>query len=59
MVIGTRIINFMCLPPWHTSLPTPGAWSRVETPVGGKAYLADLDINAAFYRIMNPAGMED
>ena len=58
LIFDTRGINLLFKEPSKTVLPTAGTWGRLETPRGGGFYLAQADVQAAFYRMALPRGME-
>ena len=58
-MLDTRLCNCSFVEPWHTALPTPAAWASLEIGEDDALYLADVDVDNAFYRIKNPPGLEE
>ena len=41
------------------SLPTSGAWASLEVPPDAELHMAQVDVEAAFFRIDTPAGLDE
>ena len=53
MICDTRLLNLMFKEPCHTSLPTGGGWSRIESD-SDSYYIAHADIFNAFHCMRVP-----
>ena len=58
MILDTRLLNTCFREPDHTALPTPACYAGMEIPEVGHLWLAQMDVDNAFYRIRLPAGAE-
>ncbi|CAK0839371.1 unnamed protein product, partial [Prorocentrum cordatum] len=59
LIIDPRRVNDLFEAPAHTVLPTAGAWSALEVPMGQELHLAQADVDSAFYRIGLPRGAQE
>ena len=51
LILDTRIVNASFVDPWHSELPTAGAWSALETNGLQQLAVCQADINNGFHRI--------
>jgi len=59
LIFDTRIANCVFVEPPHTELPTSAAFSKLEAPVGTPIYLAQSDLDNAFYHLLLPPGLSE
>ena len=59
MILDTRRVNLQFRSPDWTCLPIAGVWSQVECEEPASLYLAQMDVDSAFYRLRCPAGTEE
>ena len=57
MIFDTRCVNSLFVKPNHTHLPSPAAWVAVRTRADAPLYLAQMDVNNAFFRVRTPPGL--
>eukprot|EP00959_Pyramimonas_sp_CCMP1952_P166138 3472253-Pyramimonas_sp.AAC.1 len=50
LILGTRCVNRLVVKPKRTHLPSPAAWAAVRTRADAPLYLAQMDVNNAFFR---------
>ena len=58
LIFDTRVCNGEFHDPAYTQLPTPGSWAGVHVPEGHPLFVAQCDVDCAFYRIRSPPGLE-
>jgi len=58
LVIDTRIANCRFIEPHHVGLPTAAAMSALEVDDSDRLWMAQTDVDNAFYRLAVPSGME-
>ncbi|CAK0883302.1 unnamed protein product [Prorocentrum cordatum] len=54
LILDTRCVNSLFVKPKHTHLPSPAAWAAVRTRADAPLYLAQMDVNNAFFRVRTP-----
>ncbi|CAK0847575.1 unnamed protein product, partial [Prorocentrum cordatum] len=59
LIIDPRCVNDLIEAPVHAVLPTAGAWSALEAPMGQELHLAQAGVDSAFYRIGLPGGAQE
>jgi hypothetical protein len=59
LIFDTRMVNGAFWDPEHVTLPTANAWAGLRTPKGKDLLLEQVDVEAAFYRVRTPAGLDD
>ena len=57
LVLDTREANCLFVRPWHSALPSPAALAAVRGEPGEQVFMAQTDVDNAFYRVSLPDGM--
>ncbi|CAK0804483.1 unnamed protein product, partial [Prorocentrum cordatum] len=59
MILDTRAVKQEFIDPDTTALPSAGAWRGLKIPASHNLSLSQVDIEAAFYRIGVPPGLDE
>ncbi|CAK0838344.1 unnamed protein product [Prorocentrum cordatum] len=59
LIFDTRCVNQLFEPPAHTALPTAGCWKGLLSEPNDELCLSQVDVEACFYRMRAPPGMEE
>ncbi|CAK0853843.1 unnamed protein product [Prorocentrum cordatum] len=59
MILDTRAVNQEFIDPDTTALPSAGVWRGLKIPASHNLSLSPVDIEAAFYRIGVPPGLDE
>ncbi|CAK0901668.1 unnamed protein product, partial [Prorocentrum cordatum] len=59
LIFDTRRVNQLFEPPAHTALPTAGCWKGLLLEPNDELCLSQVDVEACFYRMRAPPGMEE
>eukprot|EP00959_Pyramimonas_sp_CCMP1952_P237899 4971296-Pyramimonas_sp.AAC.1 len=57
LILDTRCVDSLFVKPKHAHLPLPAAWAAVRTRADAPLYLAQMDVNSAFFRVRAPPGL--
>eukprot|EP00959_Pyramimonas_sp_CCMP1952_P463748 9485457-Pyramimonas_sp.AAC.1 len=57
LIPDTRCVNSLFVEPRRTHLPSPAARAAVRTRSDAPLYLAQTDVNNAFFRVRTPPGL--
>ncbi|CAK0812350.1 unnamed protein product, partial [Prorocentrum cordatum] len=59
VILGARAVNQEFIEPGATALPSAGVWRGLKIPAGHDLSLSQVDLEAAFYRIGVPPGLDE
>ena len=59
LIFDTRRVSRHFRRTWHCVLPAPASWAGVQLPSDSAYYMAQTDVNTAFYCILAPYQMSE
>jgi hypothetical protein len=59
LIFDTRCVNELFVDPETVTLPTAGVWTGLRVEPGDSLNLAQVEVEAAFYRIKSPPGLQE